>query len=99
PGGVQAAFLYNQASSILQSVSLAAGSYTLSFQAAQVGTIANSQEQIEVLLGGIVVTTVTPGQNYATFVTTFSVPSAGNYTLQFQGMAPNSGNAALLDNA
>ncbi len=97
PGGLQVAFLFNQGSSILQSVSLAAGTYLLSFQAAQVGTIANSQEQIEVLVGGIVVTVVTPGPNYTTDTAIITVPSAGNYTLQFEGMAPNDGNAALLD--
>ncbi len=98
PGGVQVAFLYNQGSSVLQSVNLVAGSYLLSFQTAQLGTIANSQEKIEVLVGGIVVAIVTPGPGYTTYTTTFAIPTAGNYTIQFQGMAPGSGNAALLDN-
>jgi subtilase family serine protease len=97
PGGLQVAFLYNQGSGILQSVSLAAGTYLLSFKAAQVGTIVNSHEQIEVVLGGIVVATITPGPGYTTYTEVFKVPSPGNYTLQFEGMAPNSGNAALLD--
>jgi hypothetical protein len=100
PDGVQVGFLYNQGSSILQSVNLAAGPYTLSFQAAQVGAIPDSQEQIEVLLGGMIVALVKPGINYSTYVSTITVPSAGNYTLQFEGMLPSNavvGNG-LLDN-
>ncbi len=96
-GGLQVAFLYNQGSSILQSVSLSAGTYVLIFQAAQADTIANSQEQIEVVVGGIVVALITPGPGYSTYTEVFKVPSSGNYTLQFEGMAPNDGNAALLD--
>lgn len=98
PIGNQVAFLYNQ-SSILQSVSLAAGSYMLSFQAAQLDAIANSQEQIEVLLDGLIVITVKPGTGYGAYSGTFTITSPGNYTLQFQGIPPSTGNgsAALLD--
>jgi subtilase family serine protease len=104
PVGNQVAFLFNAGSSILQSVSLAPGTYTFSFQAAQLGTIAYSQEQIEVVLGGTIVMSVTPGLSYNTYTGTFTVGSAGNYTLQFGGMvtkpvdgSTSYGDAALLD--
>jgi hypothetical protein len=95
--GLQSAFLYLDAS-ILQSVNLAAGSYTLRFQAAQVGSYPGSQEQIEVLVNSAVVALVKPGLAFTTYTTTFTVPSAGFYTIQFLGIAPSGTNAALLDN-
>jgi hypothetical protein len=98
PNDLQAAFLYNQGASILQTVSLAAGVYTLSFQAAQVGIYPGSQEQIEVLVGNMIVALVTPGPTFTTYTATFTIPTAGYYTIQFLGMAPNGSNAALLDN-
>jgi subtilase family serine protease len=99
PVGNQVAFLYYQGSSILQSVSLAAGTYSLSFQAAQLGTMLNSQETIEVLLDGMIVVTVKPGAGYGTYTGNFTISTAGNYTLQFEGLAPSktTGSAALLD--
>jgi subtilase family serine protease len=97
PGGVQVAFIYGQAGSISQTVSLSAGHYTLSFMAAQVGAAPGSQEQINVLVGTMTVASVTPGPSYAPYSAFFSVPTAGNYTIEFQGVSFGNGNAALLD--
>jgi subtilase family serine protease len=98
PGGVQVAFIYGQAGSISQTVSLSAGNYILSFVAAQVGAAPGSHEQINVLVGSTTVGIATPGSSYSTFSYTFSVPSAGTYTIELQGISFGNGNAALLDN-
>jgi len=98
PAGLQFGFLVGQGGGILQLVDLAAGNYTLSFQAAQVGMLPGSQEQIEVFVGSMVVALVKPGPSLTSYTANFPIASAGTYALQFVGIAPGSSNAALVDN-
>ena len=99
PGGTQVAFLQNQGSITQTVTGWAAGSYHISFAAAQRGNFSSAQT-LQVLVDGSVVSTIQPsGTSYATYATaTFNV-TAGNHTITVQGLAPSSGdNTAFLDN-
>jgi glucose/arabinose dehydrogenase len=99
PQGSQVAFL-QQTGSFSQSVTgWAAGSYVLSFVAAQRGINQASHEDFEVLVDGKVVATFTPSsksyQSYSTAV--FSV-TAGAHTVTFKGLDTAGGdNTAFID--
>src|SRR5262245_18400790 len=77
PQGAQVAFL-QQTGRFLQFVNLAAGTYQLSFQAAQRGNFQASRQDFRVLVDGRVVGTFTPGSTaYASFTTgAFTVPAS-----------------------
>ena len=64
--------------SISQSVQLAAGTYQMSFEAAQRGNWQSQAQQIEVLVDSSVVGTITPGgTTYASYTTpSFTVTQA-----------------------
>src|SRR5262249_15436539 len=82
PEGPQAAFLQQQGS-LSQTVSLAAGTYTLSFLAAQ--RPGNSQT-FQVLVDGTVVGTFQPaGPSYQSYATDSFTVAAGSHTLAFVG--------------
>ena len=74
PDGTQVG-LVKDGGSINQTVQLAAGSYQISFQAAQRGNSQSQPQQIEVLVNSSVVGTITPSSTaYATYATlSFSV--------------------------
>jgi CSLREA domain-containing protein len=95
PQGSQVAFLQNSGS-ISQAVDLAAGTYTLSFMAAQ---RPGNQQTFEVLVDGAVVATVTPsGSAFAPYSTDAFTVKAGSHTIQFVGLNPLGGdNTAFLD--
>src|SRR5262249_3086338 len=99
PQGSQVAFLQGT-SSISQAVHFEAGTYSLSFQAAQ--RAGNSQTfQVKINDGSrdIVLGRFTPnGASYQSFTTdSFTVP-AGNHTLSFVGTNPHGGdNTAFID--
>jgi uncharacterized protein (TIGR03118 family) len=99
PQGTQVAFL-QATGSFSQSVTLDAGTYSLTFAAAQRGNYQASSQTFEVLVDGNVVGTFTPGDtSYAAFTTANFTVGAGTHTIAFQGLDPNGGdNTAFVDN-
>jgi hypothetical protein len=98
PEGLQVALLQNTGSFSQSVAAWAAGSYDLSFSAAQRGNLASNQN-FQVLVDGTVVGTFTPsGTSYQTYTTsTFSV-AAGGHTITFKGLDSAGGdNTALVD--
>src|SRR5262249_26523789 len=95
PDGSQVAFL-QQSSSISQAVNLAAGLYSLSFQAAQ---RPGNQQTFQVEVDGAVVATVTPADSQFALYTTghFLITTAGSHTIQFVGTNAQGDNTAFLD--
>jgi RHS repeat-associated protein len=98
PEGSQVAFLQTTGT-ISQSVTLAAGTYALTFQAAQRASYQSSAQTFRVLVDGTAVGTFTPaGTAYADRATANFTVTAGAHTILFQGLNPNGGdNTALLD--
>jgi hypothetical protein len=97
PEGEQVAFI-QATGSISQTLPLDAGSYTVSFLAAQRANQASTQE-IEVLIDGKEVGRITPsGTDYAAYTTGVFTVAAGEHTLRFQGLNPQGGdNTAFID--
>src|SRR5262249_51783797 len=97
PEGTQVAFLQTTGS-FSQSLALAAGTYQLSFQAAQRGNSQASRQDFRVLVDGQAVGTFTPASTaYATLSATFTV-AAGAHTITFQGLDSAGGdNTAFID--
>ena len=77
----------------------AAGSYVLSFEAAQRGNYQASQQDFNVLIDGIVVGTFTPsGTSYQSYSTAAFTVTAGSHTIVFQGLDSAGGdNTAFID--
>ena len=77
----------------------AAGSYVLSFEAAQRGNYQASRQDFNVLIDGIVVGTFTPsGTSYQSYSTAAFTVTAGSHTIVFQGLDSAGGdNTAFLD--
>jgi hypothetical protein len=99
PEGAQVAFLQTTGA-FSQSVSgWAAGSYTLSFKAAQRGNHQASRQDFNVLVDGVVVGTFTPsGTSYQSFTTAVFTVTAGAHTIKFQGLDSAGGdNTAFVD--
>jgi fibronectin type 3 domain-containing protein len=99
PQGTQVAFLQDYGS-ISQVVNFTAGTYAVSFDAAQRAGQASSQT-FEVEVDGKVVGTFTPsGTSYNVYTTNNFTVTAGTHTLSFIGLDPNGGdNTALIDQA
>ncbi len=99
PDGTQAAFV-QRTGSISQTVTFAAGTYTLNFQAAQ---RPGNQQTFQVLIDGSVVGTFQPtGAGYQTLSTDAFSVTAGSHTIEFLGTNANSGvnngdNTAFID--
>jgi hypothetical protein len=98
PQGTQVAFVQTTGS-VSQAVTFAAGSYTLSFSAAQRGNNGPSSQTLQVLIDGSVVGTITPGgTGYAIYSTSSFAVTAGAHTIKFLGLNPNGGdNTAFID--
>jgi uncharacterized repeat protein (TIGR01451 family) len=98
PQGSQVAFLQN-AGSFSQTLTLAAGTYAISFSAAQRAAYQSSSQTFQVRIDSVVVGTFTPsGSAYATFTTRSLTVAAGIHTIAFVGLNPNGGdNTALID--
>ena len=99
PQGSQVAFLqgYGTAS---QPVTFTAGTYSLSFLAAQRGNYQYSSQTIQVLVDGNVVGTFTPPDtNYSAFTTgSFSIATGGPHTITLAGTDPDGqDNTAFID--
>src|SRR5204862_4314208 len=99
PQGTQVAFLQGAGSAISQAVNFTAGTYFLSFSAAQRATYNWSKQTFWALVDGSVVGTCTPsGTSYAAYTTAPFTVSAGTHTIAFVGLNPNGGdNTALID--
>jgi hypothetical protein len=95
PQGAQVAWMQN-GGTVSQAVTFAAGSYTLSFQAAQRGNYP-SNSSIQVQIDGQTEGTITPtGTSYASYTTNSFTVTAGSHTIRFVGVA-SGGSTALLD--
>jgi hypothetical protein len=79
-------------------VTLAAGTYAISFSAAQRANYQSSIQTFQVRIDGVAVGTYTPSTtSYTTFTTNFTV-AAGVHTIAFVGLNPNGGdNTAFID--
>jgi len=100
PNGTQVAFLQTLGT-MRQAVNLAAGSYTMSFSAAQrQNSIDNPQQQtFQVLVDGQVVGSFSPvGANYTIYNTSIFSVTAGLHTILFRGTNLKGGdNTAFID--
>ena len=100
PQGSQVAFLQETGSFTQTVADWAAGSYVLTFDAAQRGNFGVSQQNFNLLIDGNIVGTFTPSgtsyQSYSTAV--FTVTTAGSLTITFQGLDSAGGdNTAFID--
>ncbi len=87
PEGVQVAFLQTTGSFSQSVADWAAGSYVLSFEAAQRGNYQASRQDFNVLIDGSVVGTFTPsGTSYQSYSTAAFTVTAGSHTIAFQGL-------------
>jgi hypothetical protein len=99
PDGTQVAFIQSTGS-ISQSVYMDAGTYDLTFEAAQRAGVGNKHyQEIEVLVDNSPIGTVTPGSStYASYQTSNFTFTAGLHTIKLVGMNPLGGdNTALID--
>jgi hypothetical protein len=99
PEGTQVAFLQGTGS-FSQSVNLTAGTYSLSFAAAQRGNFQASSQTFQVLVDGVSVGTFRPaGTGYGALTTGNFAVATGTHTILFVGLNPNGGdNTAFIDN-
>ena len=98
PDGTQVAFLQGTGS-MSQSVYLDAGTYSLSFLAAQRPADQTHYQEIQVLVDGVQVGLVTPSSTtYGSYQTSNFTVTAGTHTIQFVGLNPLGGdNTAFID--
>ena len=99
PQGSQVAFLQGTGSFSQTVAGWAAGSYVITFDAAQRGNYQASQQDFEVLVDGAVVGTFTPsGTSYSRYITAAFTVAAGSHTIAFQGLDTAGGdNTAFVD--
>ena len=99
PEGSQVAFL-QATGSFSQAVNFNAGTFDVTFSAAQRGNNGVSTQTFQVLIDGMAVGTFTPaGTAYSTFTTSNFTVTAGTHTISFVGLDPNGGdNTAFIDN-
>ncbi len=99
PQGSQVAFLQGTGSFTQSVAGWAAGSYVLTFDAAQRENYQASQQNLNVLIDGSVVGTFTPSStSYQSYSTAVFTVTAGTHTITFQGLDSAGGdNTAFLD--
>ena len=96
PYGSQVAFLQNQGTLSQVLTGWAAGTYHLSFSAAQRAYY--STQSFQVLVDGAVVGTFTPsGSAYQALATTSFAATAGSHTIMFKGLNASGDATAFLD--
>jgi hypothetical protein len=79
-------------------VTLAAGTYNLSFYAAQRANVPQTGQTFEVLVDGQLQAYTPQGTNYTGFTTPTFTVTAGRHTIKFVGLNPNGGdNTAFID--
>ena len=87
PEGSQVAFLQGTGSFTQSVTGWVAGTYVLTFDAAQRANWQASRQNFQVLVDGNIVGTFTPsGTNYATYTTQPFTVSVGSHTITFQGL-------------
>ncbi len=98
PEGVQVAFL-QETGSFSQTIDLQAGTYSLTFLAAQRGNWNQGGQTFEVLVDGANVGVFTPSSaDYLAFQSANFTATAGSHTLSFVGLDPAGGdNTAFVD--
>jgi hypothetical protein len=98
PEGGQVAFL-QRTGSMSQAVSVQAGTYMVSFSAAQRGNWQDSAQDFEVLVDGQVVGTFTPADmSYRVYATAAFPVTEGAHTITFKGLDSAGGdNTAFVD--
>jgi hypothetical protein len=98
PEGSQVAFLQDYGS-ISQVTNFAAGTYSLSFLAAQRANGNDSSQTFQVEVDGIVVGVFTPvDTNYSPYTTSSFTVTAGHHTIRFVGLDPDGQeNTVLID--
>src|SRR4029077_15885053 len=101
PQGPQVAFLQGTGSFSQTVAGWAAGSYVITFDAAQRGNHQASHQDFKVLVDGAVVGIFTPsGTAYQGYVTSAIPVAAGSHTIAFQGLDTAGGdNPAFVDAA
>ena len=95
------AFLQSSGSSISQTTTFAAGTYNVTFNAAQRQNNNATFQTVQVQLDGTPISNITPsGITYATYSTGSVTVTAGSHTLAFVGLNVSStaDNTALIDN-
>ena len=99
PQGSQVAFIQNTGWFSQTISSWAAGSYVLTFDAAQRGNHQASHQNFNVLIDGTVVGTFTPSSTtYQSYSAAFTVTTSGPLTIEFQGLDSAGGdNTAFID--
>ena len=98
PQGAQVALLQGTGSFTQSVTGWAAGSYVLTFDAAQRGNFGVSQQNLEVLIDGSVVGTFTPSStSYQSYSTVAFPVTAGTHTIEFQGLSASGANTAFID--
>ena len=99
PQGSQVAFLQGTGSFSQTVAGWAAGSYVITFDAAQRGNFQASRQNFKVLVDGAVVGTFTPsGTAYQGYITAAFTVAAGSHTIAFQGLDTAGGdNSAFVD--
>jgi hypothetical protein len=98
PQGLQVGFIQGN-SSISQPVNFAAGSYQISFSAAQSASNTSGNQSLEVLIDGTMVGTlaITPTNTmYSQYTTAIFTVTSGEHTITFQGTGAGN-NTALID--
>ncbi len=100
PGGTQVAFLQAQGAMTQSIAGWAAGTYQVSFAAAQRGSYGGSRQDFEVLVDGQVVSAFTPAStSYQAYTTASFTVAAGAHTVTLQGLDTAGGdNTAFVDN-
>ena len=98
PQGAQVAFLQSTGSFSQAVAGWAAGSYLLTFRAAQRGNFRASRQDFRVLVDGVVVGTFTPsGTSYQPYTTAAFTVAAGSHTITFQGLDSAGGDNTAFD--
>jgi hypothetical protein len=99
PAGSQVAFLQDLGTITQTVAGFTAGSYELSFSAAQRAIDQSSSQDFEVLVDGTVVGIFRPGSTtYQTYNTSVFSVGAGSHTIEFEGLDSNGGdNTVFLD--
>jgi hypothetical protein len=96
PDGTQVAYIQNTGG-MSQSVALEAGSYNISFLAAQGAKNSTYSQQIKVLIDNTQIGLITPvSASYGLYETANFTVTTGPHNLQFLGLNPQGGNNTVL---
>ena len=101
PQGVQVGFIQGAGSNMGQSCNVTAGSYTISFSAAQRANFNQGAQVIRIMVDGVAVGSYQPppGPAYTTYTTpTFPVATTGNHTIALVGAGTGQDFTAFVDN-